>query len=112
MVHRLTFLGTLIYASIMYHRQRKSSRYDLLSKGQDVHVPPVDVPPTDVPPTDVRPTDQPQQYDPIVTNNNSQDRKSTYEMYPPAYGSYEALSEPILEIMTSDTIAELPTTRD
>jgi hypothetical protein len=94
MIHRLTFLATLIYASFMYHRQRKSTRYALLDRSRTLS------------------TDQSQQNDIIATKHNSQDPKSTYEMYPPPDGTSEALSEPILELITSDTIAELPATRD
>ena len=94
MVHRLAFLATLFYASVMYHRHRRSSRYYLIGKNE---VPLID---------------PPQQNGIVATKYDSQDPKSTYEMYPPPDRTYEALSEPIQEIMTSDNIAELPTTSD
>jgi hypothetical protein len=91
MIRRLAFLATLFYASIMYHRHRRSTRYALIGKN------------------DVPSTNLPQSNDIIVTSYDSQDPKSTYE---PQERINEALSEPVQEIITSDNIAELPMTRD
>lgn len=93
-VRRLAFLATLFYASLMYHRQKKASRYALVSQ------------------TEAPATDQPQQTGITETNHDPQVPKTTYEMYPLPDSTYEVLSEPIQEIMTSDNIAELPAARD